>query len=120
MRAEIERLIADLDAARSDGTIYTYGHIQERLRAIAAVVPTAKAEFEVAVSAERQRQIEKGYTAEHDDKHGARHLINWAAENVVNGKPVRALALLGATLQHLDRAAIVSEPSTPEQEGNRG
>lgn len=33
VRESIEQLVNDLDAARADGTIYTYGQIQERLRA---------------------------------------------------------------------------------------
>lgn len=34
MKTEIERLIADLDAARASGGIFTYGQVQGRLRAI--------------------------------------------------------------------------------------
>lgn len=34
MTAAIQQLIDDLDAARADGTIYTYGQIQERLRGL--------------------------------------------------------------------------------------
>jgi chromosome segregation ATPase len=31
-RADLEKVIADLDRARANGTVYTYGNIQERLR----------------------------------------------------------------------------------------
>ena len=34
MRKDIEQLIADLDKGRAEGDIYTYGQVQERLRAI--------------------------------------------------------------------------------------
>lgn len=36
MLLEINKLIEDLDAARYNGSIYTYGQVQERLRIIAA------------------------------------------------------------------------------------
>lgn len=32
--AELEKLINDLDEARATGVVYTYGMIQERIRAI--------------------------------------------------------------------------------------
>jgi hypothetical protein len=34
MREALEKLITDLDDARADGTVYTYGMVQHRLREI--------------------------------------------------------------------------------------
>jgi len=53
-----------------------------------------RAEFRHKVVQERKRQIDKGYTLEHDRKHGPRHLINWAIEYTRRGKWVEAAALM--------------------------
>lgn len=45
----LRQLIEDLDKGRADGTIYTYGQVQERLRQILAAAPAlddARAEAE--------------------------------------------------------------------------
>ena len=53
-----------------------------------------QSEFQKQVDAERKRQIEDlGYTAEHDDAHGADRLLHMAKEHEVRGEYVQATAL---------------------------
>lgn len=55
---------------------------------------------------ERDRQVAKGYTPQHDDEHGVRHLLNWAIEYARLGKHVEASALVWAAMDSLDRRGI--------------
>ena len=48
------------------------------------------------IRAERARQIEKGYTAERDDRQGVRLLHLWAEQYLSHGKHIEALALVRA------------------------
>lgn len=50
------------------------------------------------VLAERQRQIDKGYTPEHDKEHGLKHLLTWAYDYLGQGKHVEVGALLLAAV----------------------
>jgi len=55
------------------------------------------------IAAERARQIDKGYTPEHDDEHGVPHLITWAQNYVHNGEPIKAMALMAAAMECYER-----------------
>lgn len=59
--------------------------------------------WQVAIEAERERQITKGYTAEHDARHGIRHLLCWAIDYDRRGKTLEASALKRAALDLLPR-----------------
>lgn len=51
------------------------------------------------LQAERKRQVEKGYTTDHDQKHGIKHLLDWALEYIRIGKKVEAGAVVLAALE---------------------
>jgi hypothetical protein len=64
------------------------------------------------IAAERARQIEKGYTPEHDDEHGVNHITGWARRYVpyagwidTRERAIQAAALLVAAVEAIDRAA---------------
>lgn len=81
----------------------------DRLSAL-PVEPTPE-EFGTAIGLERSRQIEKGYDADHDDKHGALHLINWATDYGRRGETVKvgAMHLALAELLHRQASAVPVE-----------
>jgi len=65
------------------------------------------------IVAERERQIAKGHTAEHDDglpalelRHKAR---NWLAGKASRQELIEAAALLLAEIQRVDRARLVQD-----------
>lgn len=62
-----------------------------------------KEEWDAAIAAERKRQIEKGYSAEHDDEEGIDHLLSWAQRYAWRGQPIKAAALLEAASEVLFR-----------------
>lgn len=74
------------------------------------------AEFKWAVHIERQAQVEKGYTAEHDDAKGAAHLVNQAIDYARRGKPLKAAAIMVALSEHLERT-VQPEAAGAEREG---
>jgi len=74
------------------------------------------AEFKWAVHIERQAQIEKGYTAEHDDEKGATHLVNQAIDYARRGKPLKAAAIMVALSEHLLRTERIAQPVAAEGE----
>lgn len=58
------------------------------------------------IGAQRQHQIERGYTTEHDDAHGIEHLVSWAglyATRYTRDGLVKAAALLVAAVESMDR-----------------
>lgn len=70
-----------------------------------------------SIAAERARQIEKGWTPEHDDEHSTNHLVNRAItyahagryeahleRDLLRDQLVKAAALLVAAIERLDRA----------------
>lgn len=61
------------------------------------------AQWVMALSEERKRQREMGFTAEHDDEKGADHLIFWALQYLQRGEEVKAGAILIALSEHLRR-----------------
>lgn len=73
--------------------------------------PMPWGEFDKAVTAERQRQIQKGYDAAHDDERGTRHLFQWAVEYARRGERVKFGALLEAIWEHLERRSGTVKPS---------
>lgn len=47
------------------------------------------------VMAERHAQLSKhGYTADHDDEHGIKHLTNWLLEYIRTGQDIKAGAMV--------------------------
>ena len=63
-----------------------------------------KKTFQEQVTDERKRQIEElGYTAEHDDAHGADRLIHMAKQHEVRGEYVQATALRRAADDVIER-----------------
>lgn len=63
--------------------------------------------FEEMVQAERSRQIEKGYTSEHDDEQGMDHLLHWALHFLKQGEAVKGAALIEAAREAAYRATTV-------------
>jgi hypothetical protein len=68
------------------------------------------------VITERARQVEKGYTHEHDDQHGAAGIARVAttyidpdAQTVDRVSLVKAAALLVAAIEELDRRTVTTE-----------
>lgn len=61
-------------------------------------------EWVTQLVAERARQVEKGYTLEHDREYGYNHLINWALDYARRGKTVEASAIMLALKDVLDSA----------------
>jgi hypothetical protein len=58
-------------------------------------------EWQTAITHERTRQREKGYTPEHDTQHGIDHLLMWAQEYARRGEPVKSAALIEAARELL-------------------
>lgn len=58
--------------------------------------PLTPEEFHNAIDKERERQIAKGYTAEHDREHGSQHVLNWAIDYARRGEAVESAALMRA------------------------
>lgn len=59
--------------------------------------------FRAAVTAERLRQIAKGYDQAHDDEHGTDHLLVWAQDYTRRGELLKAAALIEAAREKLAR-----------------
>lgn len=99
---------ADTPIARAadSGIIFTLtpGDLREMLAG-----QTAATVNELTVEAERARQIEKGYTAEHDDKQGIDHLLLWALHYAKKGEHVKSAALVEAARGVNERATRVRE-----------
>ena len=77
-----------------------------------------------AVQAERTRQIEKGYTPEHDDEHGLEHVLSQVNRKATTWPPsrdhlVRDAALILAAVEWYDRhpdyepAEVEDDPNGP-------
>lgn len=88
--------------------------ITERAARSLAAQPVT--DFEDKVHAERTRQIELGYTVEHDDKHGPDHLLMWAQEYLKRGETVKGAALVEAAREWYLRAVhrVTGAVQTPE------
>jgi hypothetical protein len=73
-------------------------------------VPGGTVGVMLQVKAERQRQIERGYTPEHDDEHGLEHIVDQARGRILpqqlrtRGELVQAAACLVAAIEWLDRS----------------
>lgn len=63
-------------------------------------------EFRRLVSAERHRQVEKGYTAEHDAQHGPLHLLALSQIYTRLGDPIKAAALNEAAMDLIRGAGV--------------
>lgn len=59
--------------------------------------------FEEKVRTERERQIAKGYDADHDDVHGIRHIAMWMCGYAERGEHVKAAALALAASELIER-----------------
>jgi hypothetical protein len=68
-----------------------------RLRRSEAPEPTVE-EWAARIRAARAKAIAKGYTPEHDAKHGVRHLLNWAIDYARRGKPEDSSGLVAAAM----------------------
>jgi hypothetical protein len=72
------------------------------------------------IRAERESHAAKGWTAEHDDEHGAVHLIDLAdryAYRYGRDDLVKAASLLVAAIEAMDRAREAREMSQREHDG---
>ena len=68
-------------------------------------VPEPSVEEWVArVNAAREKAIAKGYTPEHDAKHGVRHLLNWAIDYARRGRPEDSSGLVAGAIDLADIA----------------
>lgn len=59
--------------------------------------PSAE-EWADRIVAAREKAIVKGYTSEHDRKHGIRHLLNWAIDYARRGKSEDSSGLIAAAI----------------------
>lgn len=62
--------------------------------------------FRRLVAAERRRQLEKGYTAEHDAQHGPLHLLALSQIYGRLGEPIKAAALTEAAMDLIRGAGV--------------
>ncbi|GAB3292941.1 hypothetical protein [Pseudoclavibacter terrae] len=97
------------------GDAEALGEVADAVLSSLALEPEAREEPTVEewtklLYAERERQIAKGYTPEHDAAHGLRHLLNWALEYARRGRAVEASALVLSALQ-LPASAVRQEPT---------
>jgi hypothetical protein len=74
------------------------------------MIGTDPREFADAVAAERARQIEKGYTLDHDKEHGIHHLLALSAEYSRRNEPVKAAAMISAAWDLLPQIITVITP----------
>lgn len=65
-------------------------------------------EYAEILDAVRARQIAKGYTPEHDDEHGIRHLLNWAIDYARRRRPDDSAGMIRAALELLDRQGPIA------------
>lgn len=65
--------------------------------------PSAK-DWARRISAAREKAIAKGYTPEHDAKHGVRHLLRWAIDYARRGKAEDSSGLIAAAIDLADVA----------------
>ncbi|MDY0984611.1 hypothetical protein SOM10_11965 [Microbacterium sp. CFBP9023] len=65
--------------------------------------PSAE-EWAARVNAAREKAIAKGYTPEHDAKHGVRHLLKWAIDYARRGRPEDSSGLVAAAIDLADIA----------------
>lgn len=61
-------------------------------------------EWEQEVSAERQRQVAKGYDADHDREHGVAHVLTWAEDYLRRGREIEAGAMIRAAREIAEEA----------------
>lgn len=76
-----------------------------RWQASRKVEPTVE-EWSAEVAAERARHPDKGYTAEHDRKHGLKHLANWAIDYARRGKTVETSSMVLALLDTAESVQV--------------
>lgn len=69
-------------------------------------------DFADAVQAERERQVAKGYDRAHDTEHGIDHLLVWAYEYALKGKPVKSAAMIEAARELLAAGRASVTPPT--------
>jgi len=79
------------------------------LAALPSVPTPTVEEWSALMLAERARQIEKGYTAEHDRQHGVKHLLNWAVDYARRGKAVESSTLIYSALTMREAAPTVEQ-----------
>lgn len=91
---------------REDGWEAPAIDVQEALDALSgSEVPEPSAEeWAARVNAAREKAIAKGYTPEHDAKHGVRHLLNWAIDYARRGRPEDSSGLVAAAIDLADIA----------------
>jgi len=65
--------------------------------------PSAE-EWAVRIAAVREKAISKGYTPEHDAKHGVRHLLRWAIDYSRRGRAEDSSGLVAAAIDLADIA----------------
>ncbi|MCI2958227.1 hypothetical protein MN032_11010 [Agromyces atrinae] len=99
-----EHLTGDLRLARENRELET---VLREARAASTSIPTVE-EFIAAMDAEAVKSIEKGYTPEHDRKHGPDRLLNWAIEYARRGKPAAAANLIQAARR------LLAEPQSAD------
>lgn len=76
--------------SRAHDALSTLVTVAQRPQPIEATID----EWRETIHAERKRQIEKGYTDEHDREVGAAHLIDWAIDYARRGEVVAVAGML--------------------------
>ena len=92
--------LGTMEAARADAQIAF--EVFEKARANTNV-PTV-AEWDAQVLEAREHAIAKGYTPEHDAKHGVRHLLRWAIDYSRRGRAADSSGLVVSALHLLEGA----------------
>jgi len=95
-------------------------HLKEGWRDLAGDAPTGFRRSEVPeptveewnarIESERNKAFMKGYTPQHDDEHGAQHLLAWAIDYARRGKAEASSGLIRSAIYVLARLAEEPEP----------
>lgn len=77
-------------------------------------------EFKDTLTSVRLRQIAKGYTPEHDDEHGIRHILNWAIDYARRGRSEDSAGMIVAALELVDRGLPPRQGAVTEAQVEAG
>lgn len=103
---EADALVASWDQKgswSSDSPVGMVMRLAAALRRSEVPEPSAE-EWTARINAARQKAIAKGYTLEHDAKHGVRHLLRWAIDYARRGRAEDSSGMVAAAIDLADIA----------------
>jgi hypothetical protein len=103
-----KRIVVNDAVSPTGGHVHPWKHLDGPVvcQQTSFAEPEFAESFEALVARERQRQIAKGYTWEHDDAHGPDHLLHWALHYLKHGETVKGAALVEAAREALSRLGM--------------